>query len=79
VRKNVDIAGRPGESHLFLVDQKETRYIDCSGVALPYGEQLVSDVINRTETAMTQQHCVLATELMLKAQKQAQRVTFTNT
>jgi hypothetical protein len=24
VRKNVDIAGRPGESHLFLVDQKET-------------------------------------------------------
>jgi predicted dehydrogenase len=79
VRKNVDIAGRPGESHLFLVDQKETRYIDCSGVALPYGEQLVSDVINRTETAMTQQHCFLATELMLKAQKQAQRVTFTNT
>jgi len=77
VRKNVDIAGRPGESHLFLVDQKETRYIDCSNVTLPYGEQLVSDVVNRTETAMTQQHCFLATELMLKAQKQAQRGTFT--
>ena len=28
VRKNVDIAGRQGGSHLFLVDQKETRYID---------------------------------------------------
>lgn len=79
VRKNVDIAGRPGESHLFLVDQKDTRYIDCSKVVLPYGEQLVSDVLNRTETAMPQQHCFLATELMLKAQKQAQRVTFTNT
>jgi predicted dehydrogenase len=79
VRKNVDIAGRPGESHLFLVDQKETRYVDCTNVVLPYGEQLVSDVVNRTETAMTQQHCFLATELMLKAQKQAQRVTFTNT
>ena len=25
----------PGGSHLFLVDQKETRYIDCSDVALP--------------------------------------------
>jgi predicted dehydrogenase len=74
VRKNVDIAGRPGESHLFLVDQKETRYIDCSNVTLPYGEQLVSDVLNRTETAMPQQHCFLATELMLRAQKQAQRV-----
>jgi predicted dehydrogenase len=79
VRKNVDIAGRPGESHLFLVDQKETRYIDSSNVSLSYGEQLVSDVVNRTETAMTQQHCFLATELMLKAQKQAQRATFTST
>ena len=73
VRKNVDIAGRPGESHLFLVDQKETRYIDCSKVALPYGEQLVNDVLNRTETAMTQAHCYLATELVLKAQQQAQQ------
>jgi len=62
---------------LFLVDQKETRYIDCRDVVLPYGEQLVSDVVNRTETAMPQQHCFLATELMLKAQQQAQRVTFT--
>jgi predicted dehydrogenase len=76
VRKNVDIAGRPGESHLFLVDQKETRYIDCSKVPLPYGEQLVNDVLNRTETAMTQTHCYLATELVLKAQQQAQRLMF---
>ena len=29
VRKNIDIAGRPGANHLFLVDQKETRYIDA--------------------------------------------------
>jgi hypothetical protein len=36
----------------------------------------VADVINRTETAMPQAHCFLATELMLNAQKQAQRVTF---
>jgi predicted dehydrogenase len=76
IRKNIDIAGRPGESHLFLVDQKETRYIDCSNVPLPYGERLVSDVLDRTETAMTQTHCFLATELMLKAQKQAQQVSF---
>ena len=76
VRKNLDIAGRQGQSHLFLVDQKETRYIDCRDVALPFGEQIVSDVLNRTETAMTQQHCFLATELVLEAQKQAQRVTF---
>jgi uncharacterized protein YfeS len=76
VRKNIDIAGKPGQSHLFVVDQKETRYIDCRDVELPYGEQIVADVINRTETAMPQQHCFLATELMLRAQKQAQRVSF---
>ena len=43
---------------------------------LPYGEQLVSDVVNRTETAMPQAHCFLATELMLKAEAQAQKLTF---
>lgn len=76
VRKNVDIAGRPGGSHLFLVDQKQTQYIDCSNQDLPYGPQLVSDVVNRTDTAMTQAHCFLATEIMLKAQKQAQKLSF---
>jgi predicted dehydrogenase len=76
VRKNVDIAGRQGGSHLFIVDGKDTRHVDCGAVPLPYGEQLVSDVLNRTETAMPQAHCFLATELMLKAQAQAQRVNF---
>jgi len=76
IRKNIDIAGRPGDSHLFVVDNKETRYIDCRNVPLPYGEQLVSDVVNRTETAMSQAHCFLATELILNAQKHAQRLAF---
>ncbi len=74
VRKNIDIAGRPGANHLFLVDQKETRYIDCNKEPLPYGEQLVNDIINRTETAMPQEHCFLATELALKAQHQAVKI-----
>jgi hypothetical protein len=75
IRKNVDIGGRPGGSHLFLVDQKNTRYVDCQDVNLPYGEQLVADVLHRTDTAMSQAHCFLATELMLTAQARAQRVT----
>jgi predicted dehydrogenase len=76
IRKNIDIGGKAGGSHLFLVDNKTTRYIDCRDVPLPYGDQLVSDIVNRTETAMPQAHCFLATELILKAQKQAQRLTF---
>ena len=74
LRKNVDIAGRSGGNHLFLVDKKEARYIDCRGTPLPYGELLVNDILNRTETAMTHEHCFLATELALRAQKQAQRI-----
>ena len=74
LRKNIDIAGREGGNHLFLVNNKETQYIDCSKTELPYGKQLVNDVINRTETAMSQAHCFLATELALKAQKNARNV-----
>jgi predicted dehydrogenase len=72
LRKYVDIAGRPGGNHLFLVDQKETRYIDCKDVELPFGPRFVADVANRTETAMPQAHTFLAMELVLKAQQQAQ-------
>lgn len=74
IRKNTDIGGREGGNHLFLVDNKETRYFDCTKEPLPFGEQLLNDVTNRTETAMTQEHCFLATELALKAQKGAQKL-----
>jgi predicted dehydrogenase len=74
IRKNIDIAGRDGGNHLFLVNKKETVYHNCSDTPLPYGEQLVNDIVNRTETAMPQEHCFLATELALKAQKKAQKL-----
>lgn len=77
IRKNIDIAsGHEGGNHLYLVNQKETRYIDCSKEPLPFGELFVNDIINRTETAMPQAHCFLATELALIAQKNAQSVSF---
>ncbi|MCZ2479651.1 Gfo/Idh/MocA family protein [Aquirufa nivalisilvae] len=76
VRKNTDIASPHGTgSHLYLVTNKETLYIDCKNVELPHGELLVNDVLNRTETAMTQDHCFLATELALIAQKQATKIS----
>ena len=77
IRKNVDIVGRPGGNHLFLSDQKSTTYVDTKDVELSYGRLLVDDVLNRTETAMTQAHCFLATELVLQAQAKAQRLTIT--
>lgn len=72
LRKYIDLAGRPGGDHLFLVNGQETRYIDCSSVDLPFGRQLLEDVRARTQTAMAQAHTFLASELGLQAQAMAQ-------
>ncbi len=74
VRKYVDIAGRPGTDHLFIVDNKSTRYIDCKDAGLPYYPALVADVRDRTETAMPQAHCFKVMELALRAQATATRI-----
>jgi predicted dehydrogenase len=71
VRPNVDLAGRPGGGHLFLVDQKETRYIDARGTPLPYGPRFMDDIANRTETAMTHTHAFFVAQLVLEAQARA--------
>jgi predicted dehydrogenase len=75
VRKNCDIGGRAGADHLFLVDRESTRIIDCAEVELEYGRQFADDIVNRTETAMPQAHCFLASELALRAQAIATRLT----
>jgi predicted dehydrogenase len=77
LRKYIDIAGRPGGNHLFIVDRKQTRYIDCSHVALPFGPQFVGDIVNRTHAAQDQEGALLAAELVLNAQKNARILTFT--
>ena len=76
VRKYCDIVGRPGADHLFLVDHKGEHYLDCSAVELPYGRQLIADILNRTETAIPQEHVFLATELALQAEVQATRLGY---
>jgi len=75
LRKYVDIAGRKAGNHLFVVDAKQARYIDCNEVGLPFGPQLVSDVVNRTNTGQNQEQALLATELVLLAQKNARVLT----
>ncbi|MGN6267309.1 MAG: Gfo/Idh/MocA family protein [Ginsengibacter sp.] len=76
VRKNTDIlSGNKGGNQLYLANNKEMLHIDCNDVVLPFGPLFVDDVVNRTETAMTQAHCFLATELALKAQKNARMMT----
>ena len=75
IRKYVDVAVKKDGNNLFLVNDKEARYIDCNNMALPFGPQFVSDIVNRTHTAQDQTQCLLAAELSIKAQMHATHVT----
>jgi len=74
VRKYTNVGVSKSGNNLFLVNKSEQRYIDCNNVVLPFGPQFVSDVVNRTHTAQDQTQCLLAAELVIKAQMKAQRV-----
>jgi hypothetical protein len=74
VRKYTDVAVKHQGNNLFLVDKNHARYIDCSNMPLPFGPQFVSDIVNRTHTAQDQDECLLAAELVIKAQRNARVV-----
>ena len=75
LRKYVDVARGKQGNNLFIVDKDSARYIDCNNLSLPFGPQFVSDVVNRTHTAQDQTQCLLAAELVVRAQMKAQHVT----
>ena len=75
LRKYTNVAVAKQGNNLFIVDQKEARYIDCSNLTLPFGPQFVADVVNRTHVAQDQTQCLLAAELSIKAQRDAKNVT----
>lgn len=72
LRKYVDIAGRAGKDHVFLVDKAGMQHFEATGAGKPFFGRLMSDVENGTETAMTQAHAFLAAELGLTAQVMAE-------
>ena len=74
LRKYVDIAGRDGGNHLFLVTNQTTEHIDCSDAGLDYYTNLLRDIRDRTETAMTQEHAFKVMELAIEAQMRATRL-----
>jgi len=74
LRKYVDLDGRPGTDHLFLVNRTATRHIDCSREPLTYFRSFVADVGGRSETAMRQDHVFTVCRLALNAQANATRL-----
>lgn len=75
IRKYTNVAVNKQGNNLFIVNNKEARYIDCNNMPLPFGPQFVADVVNRTHVAQDQTQCLLAAELVIKAQKNAKVVT----
>ncbi|MBI5719099.1 MAG: Gfo/Idh/MocA family oxidoreductase [Burkholderiales bacterium] len=71
LRKYVDVAGRHGTDHLFLVNGQRCEHIDAASAGVPYFAHLAGDVVHRTETAMAQAHCFRVMDLALRAQAMA--------
>ena len=74
LRKYVDIDGRPGADHLFLVDRQGARHIDASREHLTYFARFQDDVRDRTASAMPAGHALAVTKLAIAAQSSARRL-----
>lgn len=69
IRKYLDVAKQTPSSKLFLIDKESEQEIECLNKSgFPFFGQLILDVINRTENAMSQVHAFTAAEISLKAQ-----------
>jgi len=72
LRKYIDVAREPDGDKVYLVNDEGEFLIDVRGkVGYPYFGRLIRDVLDRTETAMTQEHAFKAAEVCLRAQAMA--------
>jgi predicted dehydrogenase len=71
LRKTRDLQGRAGTDHLFLVDGAGERYFQATATPLPFMQDLLTDLRERTELAVAQEHIFQVSELALRAQTQA--------
>ncbi len=75
LRKYVNVATQKSGGHVFLVNRDGEQHFEVDGkVGYPFFGELILDCINRTENAMTQEHCFKAAELCVRAELQAQKV-----
>ena len=73
IRKYTDLAKSNTGNHLYYANNEEVKHIDCSDVKLPYFRNLINDVLNRTESACSQELTYLTMELAIKAQEIAEK------
>ena len=73
IRKYTDLAKSDSGNHLYYANNEEVKHIDCSDVKLPYFKNLINDVLDRTESACSQELTYLTMELAIKAQEIAEK------
>lgn len=75
LRKYVDVARDPEGDQVYMVNGKKEYHFPVRGkVGFPFFGKLILDCLNRTETAMTQEHAFKAAELCVKAELAAKRL-----
>jgi predicted dehydrogenase len=76
LRKYTNIATDDGPGNVFLVNGDGEQRLNATGtVGYPFFGQLILDCLERTETAMTQDHALKAAELSVRAQQSARELT----
>lgn len=76
IRKYINVGTDSNDgNHVFLVNGEGEKYFNVTGqVGYPFFGQLVLDCINRTQTAMSQEHAFKAAELCVRCQMQAEAI-----
>ncbi len=75
LRKNLDIEGRPGGDHMFVVNKQRTRYADCGTLPVHYYTDFLADVRDRAGRVTDGGRVVSACRLALCCQAAAVRFT----
>ena len=74
LRKYLDLVGKEGTDHIYLVNKDKYEYINAASEPLTYFQRLMNDVNERTSTAMDQDHCLKVMKLAITAQMNAKRM-----
>lgn len=76
IRKYINVATEATGDHVFLVTKDSEEHHQVTGkVGFPFFGEMILDIINKTENAMTQAHIFKAQELCLLAQEQAIKIS----
>jgi len=77
LRKYIDVGRENTPDHVYLVNQKGEKHLPVAGqVGCPFFGEMILDLLNRTEKAMTQEHIFKAAEISMQAQAAAVRLPF---